>query len=367
MRRSARLVALGKDGRAPARPTCSKTLSISRSSHEEHTRGHRRSSRPSSWLLRYPVRGQAQAQVQVGGYLSLEYIKGQAESAYPKGNTANLLAGFSAAGPGRPEVRLRASRAGPQGVSSFGLLQAWAGFLPAETFTVKAGLFLVPFGTWNRASRPHRDGPHPDAAQPRIPLSGELAGHRRRRRGAGRRPDLRGLPGQRPGGSGPARRRTAVRGQQQRLGQGRPPGLRLQPGDPGRRFLLYRQDGRSGPARPRPRGRRPVLGHRPVGGPRRIHEGPHRQSRSVRAGRVGGLVASGWSMSFAEPPAVRELPDGQVHGRLPRRRHRPRPQPLGRGPALRPEPDALHQGRVRLEQGEGDGPQEQPGPGPARR
>ncbi len=96
----------------------------------------------------------SQTQVQVGGYLSLEYIKGQPESAYPKGNTANLLAGFLAAG--RAGQRFGFAVEGrAQGVNSFGLLQAWAGFLPAETFTVKAGLFLVPFGAWNRASRPY--------------------------------------------------------------------------------------------------------------------------------------------------------------------------------------------------------------------
>jgi hypothetical protein len=101
-------------------------------------------------VLALPV----QAQVNYGGYLSLEYIKGQAESSYPKGNTANLLAGFLAAGRlGQKygftvEVRSR-------DVSSFDLVQAWAGFLPSKAVQVRAGLFLVPFGTWNRSSRPH--------------------------------------------------------------------------------------------------------------------------------------------------------------------------------------------------------------------
>ncbi len=102
------------------------------------------------WLA-LPVR----SQVQAGGYLSLEYIKGQAESAYPKGNTANLLAGVLAQG--RAGQKFAFGVEGRTlGVSSFGLVEAWAGFMPAETFTVKAGLFLVPFGTWNRSSRPHQ-------------------------------------------------------------------------------------------------------------------------------------------------------------------------------------------------------------------
>ena len=102
------------------------------------------------WLA-LPVR----SQVQAGGYLSLDYIKGQAESAYPKGNTANLLAGVLAQG--QVGQKFGFSVEGRTlGVSSFGLVQAWAGFMPAETFTVKAGLFLVPFGSWNRSSRPYQ-------------------------------------------------------------------------------------------------------------------------------------------------------------------------------------------------------------------
>jgi hypothetical protein len=102
------------------------------------------------WLA-LPVRGQVQA----GGYLSLEYIKGQAESAFPKGNTANLLAGGLAQGRVGQKFGF-AVEGRTVGVSSFGLVQAWAGFMPAETFTVKAGLFLVPFGNWNRSSRPYQ-------------------------------------------------------------------------------------------------------------------------------------------------------------------------------------------------------------------
>ncbi len=97
----------------------------------------------------------AAAQVQYGGYLSLEYIDGQAASDYPRAKMENLLAGFLAGG------RVAGGKFGftvearARGVSSFDLVQAWAGYLPSKTFTVRAGLFLVPFGNWNRASRPH--------------------------------------------------------------------------------------------------------------------------------------------------------------------------------------------------------------------
>jgi hypothetical protein len=102
------------------------------------------------------------AQVKYGGYLSFEYIKGQNESAFPRGNLENLMVGFLAAGQVGQKFGF-AIEARARNVSSFDpaaqawdfdLAQAWAGFLPAQAITVKAGLFLVPFGTWNRASRP---------------------------------------------------------------------------------------------------------------------------------------------------------------------------------------------------------------------
>jgi len=99
--------------------------------------------------LALPARGQ----IKVGGYLSLEYIKGQADSDYSRGDVENLLAGVLARG----EIEGKfgyALEARARGVSSFDLVQAWAGFFPSKVFTVRAGLFLVPFGAWNLASRP---------------------------------------------------------------------------------------------------------------------------------------------------------------------------------------------------------------------
>ena len=100
--------------------------------------------------LALPARGQ----VTYGGYLSAEYIKGQAESAHPHGNIENLLVGFLAGGRVGEKfgftVEVRALD-----VDTFDLNQAWAGFLPSQAFTVRAGLYLVPFGSWNTASRPH--------------------------------------------------------------------------------------------------------------------------------------------------------------------------------------------------------------------
>jgi hypothetical protein len=100
--------------------------------------------------LALPGRGE----VKYGGYLSVEYLKGQSASAYPRGTVENLLAGFLVAGQIERKFGFTVE-ARAFGMSSFDLAQAWAGFMPAETFAVKAGLFLVPFGTWNRASRPY--------------------------------------------------------------------------------------------------------------------------------------------------------------------------------------------------------------------
>jgi hypothetical protein len=100
--------------------------------------------------LGLPVRGQ----IKYGGYLAVEYVKGQAESPYPNGNIENLLAGFLAGGAIGQKFGFTAEIVA-DGVDAFALNQAWAGFLPSEVFTVRAGLFLVPFGAWNTASRPH--------------------------------------------------------------------------------------------------------------------------------------------------------------------------------------------------------------------
>lgn len=97
----------------------------------------------------------AWTQVKAGGYLSFEYLKGQTDSDHPRGEIADLLAGVLAAGPLAGGKFGFAIEARARGVSSFDLVQAWAGFLPSRAITVRGGLFLVPFGNWNRNSRPH--------------------------------------------------------------------------------------------------------------------------------------------------------------------------------------------------------------------
>ena len=115
-------------------------------------------------VLAPPVRGQGQSQSQVkyGGYLSFEYIDGQAESLFPKAGMQNLLAGFAVAGlvGGKFGFSIEARTLGvptadPAQAWAFELDQAWAGFVPSKAVSIKAGLYIVPFGAWNRSSRPH--------------------------------------------------------------------------------------------------------------------------------------------------------------------------------------------------------------------
>ena len=96
----------------------------------------------------------ARGQVKYGGYLAAEYVDGQTDSLTPHGSLQNLLAGFLAQGRIAQgfgfAVEVRAL-----GVDTFDVNQLWAGYMPSEAFAVRAGLFLVPFGAWNTASRPH--------------------------------------------------------------------------------------------------------------------------------------------------------------------------------------------------------------------
>jgi hypothetical protein len=105
---------------------------------------------------------QSQSQIKYGGYLSFAYINGQTESLYPKAGLQNLLAGFGAAGlvGGKFGFSIEARTMGvPTSETAqawaFELDQAWAGFVPSRAISVKAGLYIVPFGAYNQASRPH--------------------------------------------------------------------------------------------------------------------------------------------------------------------------------------------------------------------
>jgi hypothetical protein len=94
------------------------------------------------------------ADVKFGGYLSLEFDKGQADSGYSRGSLTNIMGGLTANG-------LIASRFGfslevrALSETQFEIEQAWVGFVPSQAFSIKAGMYIVPFGNWNVASRPY--------------------------------------------------------------------------------------------------------------------------------------------------------------------------------------------------------------------
>jgi hypothetical protein len=102
------------------------------------------------------------AQVKITGYLSGEYNKGQAASDFALGSFGNVQGGVIATGAFAQKFRftvearaLTLEAPGTSGEARFDVEQAWVGFVPSQAFGVKAGLFLVPFGAWNQASRPY--------------------------------------------------------------------------------------------------------------------------------------------------------------------------------------------------------------------
>lgn len=97
--------------------------------------------------------GSARAQPRISGYFSFDYLKGQTQSPFARGSIENLRAGFMFSGEWTPifsyalEIQTKQSM-------NFEIEQAWAGFTPSAAFSLKMGLYLVPFGKYNTAARP---------------------------------------------------------------------------------------------------------------------------------------------------------------------------------------------------------------------
>jgi len=92
--------------------------------------------------------------IKYGGYLAGEFLKGQSQSEFANGSFKNLQAGFLLSGRLSTSVAFGAEVRSRSG-SDFEVEQAWVGYVPSQVFSLKAGLYLVPFGLWNEASRPH--------------------------------------------------------------------------------------------------------------------------------------------------------------------------------------------------------------------
>jgi hypothetical protein len=98
----------------------------------------------------------ATAQYNLNGYLSAGYENGQKESDSPEGTFGWVQAGLLFTGTAATiftydlEVRFKSE-------SRLEIEEAWVGFAPSTAFELKLGFYLVPFGKYNTANRPHQN------------------------------------------------------------------------------------------------------------------------------------------------------------------------------------------------------------------
>lgn len=94
------------------------------------------------------------ADITVGGYFSLDFLRGQAMSASPQGSVENIQAGLILAGAWSQKLGYALEIRSKENMR-FEIEQAWAGILWSEAFQIKLGCFLTPFGRYNASSRPY--------------------------------------------------------------------------------------------------------------------------------------------------------------------------------------------------------------------
>ena len=94
------------------------------------------------------------AQFKANGFFAFQYEKGGSQSDYPDGTFRGTQAGLLVSGQTgniffyNLEVRLKSE-------AKAGLEEAWVALQPSSAFGLKLGLYLVPFGKYNRSNRPH--------------------------------------------------------------------------------------------------------------------------------------------------------------------------------------------------------------------
>jgi len=93
------------------------------------------------------------AQAVVGGYFSLDFLRGQAASAAPHASIENIQAGLTLSGSWSERLAYALEVRSKENMR-FEIEQAWAGLVWSDSLQVKVGIFLVPFGRINAASRP---------------------------------------------------------------------------------------------------------------------------------------------------------------------------------------------------------------------
>jgi len=91
----------------------------------------------------------------ITGYLSSSFIKSQEKGEYYKGAFTNPLFGLRFSGDVSPSINYEAEFRIVD-VTHFEIDQAWLGLGSAQSFQLKLGLYLVPFGRYNQINRPHQ-------------------------------------------------------------------------------------------------------------------------------------------------------------------------------------------------------------------
>ncbi len=92
---------------------------------------------------------------QISGYVSSNFFKSEEEGEYFKGTFTNPLLGVILSG----DISTGFSYGAEfriTDISNIGINQAWVGLAPSEAFRLQGGLYLVPFGIYNRINRPHQ-------------------------------------------------------------------------------------------------------------------------------------------------------------------------------------------------------------------
>jgi hypothetical protein len=93
------------------------------------------------------------AEGKVGGYFSLDYLRGQAAGPAPYGSVENIQAGLILSGAWTQRLAYALELRSKENMR-LEVEQAWAGLAWSDALQVRIGVFLVPFGRYNSANRP---------------------------------------------------------------------------------------------------------------------------------------------------------------------------------------------------------------------
>ncbi len=94
------------------------------------------------------------AQFKTQGFLAFQFEKGESESDFPHGTFRGTQAGLQVTSQTKNiflanlEIRLKSE-------NQAGIEEAWVACQPSPSFGLKLGLYLVPFGKYNRSNRPY--------------------------------------------------------------------------------------------------------------------------------------------------------------------------------------------------------------------